>query len=520
MGIVSSTQFVPSGGVVVAESVQPCHLFGDPELFGIGIRVSFYFQYFTAGFILLYSGWLKYKARPDDPARVERLKGDLHNLRISLTVLGLALFLALCINSTGDSLVILDWAIVSLLVLMGTLIVGVPLLESVVVLFYLKTKEAVAEIQYYRAEGDYDDVLLQNLAARRRHADTLMRNYYLASCISRNAAQRNVLLREARDDRIRMAVRSWNEYNATFQERDHHPGRVERDESDRIRNELWLNEFDLRTLQDQMEDASRQLRKDASEAESQRERVKQFEKQWLGASVRRLFVWQDMQNAREDLMPESMSAGFLLLTWTAYLAAMPWLYFRGLYNGTKPGTCDIRIPLFYYPLTIYSQGFITFMRVGAVMGLALYGPALFYSAVWYIRQGYRYGAAHASPAVYSTSSTETGLGKAEEDRVKRLREEFSTEFGDPEPPLFKAAITWYIRCIIPLWIITTIVVAELAIIQVNHIHVNTTVASTGQLIALVAALGQFAMTLWHACGPVRVRDSLFMALLECLGSYS
>lgn len=251
MGIVSSTQLVPSGGVVVAESVQPCHLVGDPDLFDIGIRASFYLQYFTVGFILLYSRWLEYKDRPDDGPRLKRLKGDSHSLRISLTVLGLALFLALCINSTGDSLVILDWTIVSLLVLMGTLIVGVPLLESVVVLFYPKTKEAVAEIQDYRAEKDYGDVVLQNLAARRRHADNLTRNYYLASCISRNAARRNALLREARDGRIRMAVKSWNEYNATFQERDRHPGRVERDESDRIRNELWLNEFDLSALQDQ-----------------------------------------------------------------------------------------------------------------------------------------------------------------------------------------------------------------------------------------------------------------------------
>ena len=62
----------------------------------------------------------------------------------------------------------------------------------------------------------------------------------------------------------------------------------------------------------------------------------------------------------------------------------------------------------------------------------------------------------------------------------------------------------------PVTIITTVVLAKV-VIQVNRIHVNTAFTSTGQLIALFAALSQFAITFWRVFGPVakvRVCSSL------------
>src|SRR5664279_2422907 len=89
----SATQFA-SPGLPVLESVKPCHLTGDPDLFGLGIRLGFYLQYFAAiiailtGFDQQFLGW-----------------------RAGFIPLAAATFISLCINSTDNTLVIMDWTI-------------------------------------------------------------------------------------------------------------------------------------------------------------------------------------------------------------------------------------------------------------------------------------------------------------------------------------------------------------------------------------------------------------------------
>ncbi|KAF2834946.1 hypothetical protein M501DRAFT_983190 [Patellaria atrata CBS 101060] len=94
MGNTSSTQFVKEGGRVAAQSFKPCHLFGDSDLYGLGVRLGFYLQYFAA-IIAIYFIAVQ----------------ELRQLRIGLNIIATAIFIALLVNSTQDSLVILDWTI-------------------------------------------------------------------------------------------------------------------------------------------------------------------------------------------------------------------------------------------------------------------------------------------------------------------------------------------------------------------------------------------------------------------------
>ncbi|KAF2281567.1 uncharacterized protein EI97DRAFT_344118, partial [Westerdykella ornata] len=50
----SATQFVTTDGKVVAQSYHPCHLFGQGDLYGVGVRWSFYIQYAAAIIALWY----------------------------------------------------------------------------------------------------------------------------------------------------------------------------------------------------------------------------------------------------------------------------------------------------------------------------------------------------------------------------------------------------------------------------------------------------------------------------------
>ena len=42
-----NTHYADPTDSIVVQSVQPCHLYGDPDIYGIGIRLSFYLQWFS-----------------------------------------------------------------------------------------------------------------------------------------------------------------------------------------------------------------------------------------------------------------------------------------------------------------------------------------------------------------------------------------------------------------------------------------------------------------------------------------
>jgi len=95
-----NTEF-SSNGTVAVTNVLPCHLYGDADLYGKGVRYSFYLQCVAAIF-----------------ASALHLKSDLHNLRVGFNLIMLSVLVALIRNTMQGSLVMLEWYIVYILVIL------------------------------------------------------------------------------------------------------------------------------------------------------------------------------------------------------------------------------------------------------------------------------------------------------------------------------------------------------------------------------------------------------------------
>ena len=108
----AGTRFTGSHDLPTAQS---CQVLGAPELYGTGIRVGFYLQYAAAIIAVLFGS-----------------DRDLRRWRSSFAVVAAAVFVSLCVNSTGPTLVIVDWAVVMQLVLWFPLFLAFPLASDMV----------------------------------------------------------------------------------------------------------------------------------------------------------------------------------------------------------------------------------------------------------------------------------------------------------------------------------------------------------------------------------------------------
>ncbi|KAK1827328.1 hypothetical protein QBC39DRAFT_178002 [Podospora conica] len=535
MGFLSSTQFVRPDGLVVAQSVKPCYLTGDADLFGLGIRIAFYLQYLTVYLALVYGMRLRAKAKPLDPdapghptgteLRHQRreqkecgkllikIDSDLRNLRISLTILALVIFLALCIGSTGDTtLSILDWTMALLIVLFGSAIAGFPVLERQIVESYGKISAAVTQFRLDYIVRMHMDTKQKEQWALQRLVETQRQRYFLASAMSDLEAH-DALVRAEGVRRIRRLLEDRNRYDAgaAGQTRDQLEEEA-RHITEVIHANRWRTEYDLRALSTQLEQNRERLLQGNTDLEEQKKLLEDLAKHKDEAEIQEIAALCYMEARHEEGMVEKMSTGFLLLSWAIYFAAMPWLYFRGLYDGTRPGVCDVRVPLFFYPLTIYNRGFVIVLRISSVLGIIL-AAILLVQAILYFIQGYKYtkdalhfdqdeddGIEQGDASISETTrSDEPEEIKALRAQMQAVQAEFEKRVRDPIPKELANGLRLYVIFVIPLYITTTIVLAELTL-AVNDVHIPT-IQSTGQLIALVVALSQFIVTAYHIlCG--------------------
>ncbi|KAF5634669.1 hypothetical protein F52700_5862 [Fusarium sp. NRRL 52700] len=89
------TEYISDNVTVASKSVQPCHLFGDSDLLGVGVRASFYISW-AAGLL----GYLL--------GALEEMKAP----RVSFNILLLTLVIILIRNTSRGSLALLEWYIV------------------------------------------------------------------------------------------------------------------------------------------------------------------------------------------------------------------------------------------------------------------------------------------------------------------------------------------------------------------------------------------------------------------------
>jgi predicted transporter len=90
------TEYIGDNTTIVAESVQPCHIVGDPDLYGLVVRLSFYVQS-TAGLISVLFGLVEEAKAP----------------RFGFNILYFTLLIILIRNTIRGSFALLEWYLVT-----------------------------------------------------------------------------------------------------------------------------------------------------------------------------------------------------------------------------------------------------------------------------------------------------------------------------------------------------------------------------------------------------------------------
>lgn len=99
-----------ANGTLAVHSIAPCHLYGDGDLYGRGVRWSFYIQFIAGTF-----------------GDIWGLKEELRALRIGFNIIIFAVLVATILSTNRGSLAALEWYLVSSIVLILPFYVSWPL---------------------------------------------------------------------------------------------------------------------------------------------------------------------------------------------------------------------------------------------------------------------------------------------------------------------------------------------------------------------------------------------------------
>ncbi|PKS12064.1 hypothetical protein jhhlp_001360 [Lomentospora prolificans] len=347
-----------------AQSYPPCHLFGDSDLYGLGIRLGFYLQYLAA-IVALSSGYTN----------------GLKSLRTGLTILSLSLFVTLCTTSTGNGLVILDWYLVMALtgqyIFLSDLFVRVAAAK----VYCLTRFSAPLNLKRHRKSEmsgrretrvSVADLMRTDVAETvKPRQSTLIeaglavyRTHYNLSDIPEKpdpadedrTAFRHALIdfgRAARDS-PEVAAR----YSIDKIARTNAPGATTSEEK-------RGSEFDKRQFKSDFVQAARGTGMTNTEAEHLGRRIAaEIKKE--AADERSRATLAEIREALYAVRPRDMLAvGVICISWAAYQFVRPWLYWRGLRRGLKAG-CDVKLMWFFVPASIYNEAFALWLRIWGI----------------------------------------------------------------------------------------------------------------------------------------------------------
>jgi len=103
------THYANVTATAVVSSVKPCHLYGDSDSYGIGIRISLYLQFF-AGLLV----------------QIADLRNELKSIRLGFNVVATATVINTYIGTHQGSFAYLEWYLVSVLVITLPFFVAIP----------------------------------------------------------------------------------------------------------------------------------------------------------------------------------------------------------------------------------------------------------------------------------------------------------------------------------------------------------------------------------------------------------
>ena len=356
----SPTEFVSDGGIPIGHSVKPCHIFGDPDLYGLGIRIGFYLQY--GGAFL---------------AVVCKSTNDFRIWRASFVSIAIATFISLCINSTGDSLVILDWAIMLQLVIWFPFFLAYPVFRGIRL-----EKRVNDQIQ---TNAQLAEVLHDTFKRTTEEFGVRLSRYYA------EAYKATLLLVYDYGPGVAIdALSAYNDYMSSFNEPGADPAAITARGELHRRLEGAVQE--IRELPHDRDVARRALatlraghlqRLDnlvvlgdvAKRAEA---KVEEVAEQELKVHSRWRFL-RDMPDTLRSLgLLDKVTAGLSLLVYSAYCFLTPWLYFFSIGNGAKPG-CDV-----WLLVSVYNPSFDAFLKAMGCLSVIVGLIALVYGTTFLV----------------------------------------------------------------------------------------------------------------------------------------
>ena len=355
------TRFISNG----SGPPSSCQILGDSSLYGVGIRTSYYLQYTAALLSLLFLG------------------GEDQKLWfLSFVPLAAANLVVLSLNSTSGNagLVILDWAVVYGLVFWSAVFLISSICRDAVRgssgkdgdmkrLRQDLEKEGGRMVSDQEAEWNARYVAVLRVLGTAEQAGS-------PGGLWRSFSNKQDALERALQDYVAAftAVRS-NPISADA------AGYILDVYADgRVRDTaagIMVDNKQVETFRDTHTEAIRRASIPFDQAQTTTQMLGRIARDGFKSAAPCQSPWRALQHlgARIPVM-SLISSGLGLALYSGFTAFMVWLLFRGLNKGSASG-CDVRVIFFVVPISIYSRGAMTALKVLSCVWLAVAGaPAL------------------------------------------------------------------------------------------------------------------------------------------------
>ncbi|PVH95612.1 hypothetical protein DM02DRAFT_660001 [Periconia macrospinosa] len=441
----SSTRFAPSDRGIIAQPYDPCQLFGDGDIYGIG--------------------------------------DDITSARLGLTVISIALFINLCVNSTGNGVVILDWTIVI------QLVIFIPL--------YVLWRP----IFFYRASRRLANKKPEGHISSNSEAEALTESYISlqSALLTLKDPIRYDRGYDAACDDLRTAVVNFMD---SLTSGDRPPPSISLFQASQPRNSMnnlrALRNCYVEKMEDiysQNEQTTMQLKELVEMTEQQAVKLAGLQRQEHAIRIR---VMRDHESLWRH---ERTSMAITIATWVAYMCAGPWIYFKATNKGRKEG-CDVKFRTLIFPISVYNRAYITYLRVLACFGFALV-PIGVFAVGSFLYRGVQFRFQVTKPEKISDNSR-TALSNDNTTEMRNILEPTKEEIEQLSKKVYEEVENLrrfiYRRIAVPFcicFLVVTAVSVELTI-KTNNIDLSeSSILSTSQLLPLLVACFTASPVFFH-----------------------
>ncbi|KAK1758010.1 hypothetical protein QBC47DRAFT_373548 [Echria macrotheca] len=365
MGSSQSSLSNPAGTSFVSSEQLPCLVVGDSSLYGVGIRTSYYLQYVAALLSVLFLH-----------------SQDQKLWFLSFVPLAAANLVVLSLNATGGGLVVLDWAIVFGLVFWSVVFLAWSVVQGAL----RDSPGGVADVKQVQQnlereggrmvsdqEAEWDTRYIEVLRVLGTAEQT-----DCSGALWRSISNKQDVLERALQDYVAAftSVRSMPAATdaASYIIDLYADGRI-RD----IAARMMVDNKQVESFRDTHTEALRRSHIPFDQAQVTTQALGRIAKEGSRSPDQRRSPWHLFRSVgRHTVAMGLISCGLGLLLYSGFVVFMVWLLFRGVNHGATHG-CDVRLIFIFVPVSAYSRGAMTGLKVLACIWLAVVGmPALLF----------------------------------------------------------------------------------------------------------------------------------------------